>query len=400
MTGRIPTRSYLKPTSTSATTGGHNYHFADTATSENDTLEEDADKYELRPRGREKAYRSTSKERLDDIILIGKDICEGDTLNSIALQYSCTVADLKRVNNFINEQDFFALRSIKIPVKRFSVLTESHFSPKVKPSRTLSFQASLDPQESDQNIATLPSDNADSFFQEVDRDIENIVKSTDTKKENLHEVVSALTQDVSFVPELKPAKRKDPYFGADWGLGWWTAVVIMVIVGIVTPVFYFLYYELFINVETNRRRDLRLMWYSTEGETRKVVTFSIMDDSDPEGKESIIIRLTQTDGGSRILPSSDTITIVILANDYVAGLISFQTASRSVIGREGERLLFNVFRTPPGHGNVTVHWKIIGQRLELNFENSTGLLHFPEVCWATLQCEEFKKDLLNSIGIM
>ncbi|XP_063312822.1 lysM and putative peptidoglycan-binding domain-containing protein 3 [Pelobates fuscus] len=243
MTGRIPTRSYLKPTSVSATTGGHNYHFADTATSENDTLEEDADKYELRPRGREKAYRSTSKERLDDIILIGKDICEGDTLNSIALQYSCTVADLKRVNNFINEQDFFALRSIKIPVKRFSVLTESHFSPKVKPSRTLSFQASLDPQEGDQNIATLPSDNADSFFQEVDRDIENIVKSTDTKKENLHEVVSALTQDVSFVPELKPAKRKDPYFGADWGLGWWTAVVIMVIVGIVTPVFYFLYYE-------------------------------------------------------------------------------------------------------------------------------------------------------------
>ncbi|XP_075449203.1 adhesion G-protein coupled receptor V1 isoform X3 [Ascaphus truei] len=115
-----------------------------------------------------------------------------------------------------------------------------------------------------------------------------------------------------------------------------------------------------------------------EGETRKLVTLTILDDSVPEENETIIICLTQTDGGSRILPSLNTVTIVILANDNVAGVISFQTASRSVIGREGEKLQLHVLRTSPGRGNVTVYWQIIGHRLELNFENSVGLLFFQE----------------------
>ena len=62
---------------------------------------------------------------------------------------------------------------------------------------------------------------------------------------------------------------------------------------------------------------------------------NILDDSEPEDDESILVRLVATEGGSRILPSSDTVTVNILANDNVAGIVSFQTASRSVIGHEG-----------------------------------------------------------------
>lgn len=71
------------------------------------------------------------------------------------------------------------------------------------------------------------------------------------------------------------------------------------------------------------------------GETKKEITLTILDDSEPEDDESIIISLTHTEGGSRIIPSSDTVTVVILANDNVGGVLSFQTASRSVIGHEG-----------------------------------------------------------------
>ncbi|XP_053146642.1 adhesion G-protein coupled receptor V1 isoform X4 [Hemicordylus capensis] len=110
-----------------------------------------------------------------------------------------------------------------------------------------------------------------------------------------------------------------------------------------------------------------------EGETKKGITLTILDDTEPEDNESIIISLTHTEGGSRILPSSDTVTVVILANDNVAGVISFQTASRSVIGHEGELLQFHVVRTAPGAGNVTVDWQIIGQHLEQNFENVSGM---------------------------
>lgn len=61
----------------------------------------------------------------------------------------------------------------------------------------------------------------------------------------------------------------------------------------------------------------------------------IRDDSEPEDSESLMIGLVNTAGGSRILPSSDTVTIVILANDNVAGIVGFDQSSRSVIAREG-----------------------------------------------------------------
>ncbi|NXY21530.1 GPR98 protein, partial [Atrichornis clamosus] len=115
-----------------------------------------------------------------------------------------------------------------------------------------------------------------------------------------------------------------------------------------------------------------------EGETKKVVTLTVLDDPEPEDNESIIISLVHTEGGSRILPSFDTVTVVILASDNVAGIISFQTAGRSVIGREGEQLQFHIVRTPPGLGNVTVEWKIVGHNVEQNFENYSGILFFPE----------------------
>ena len=71
----------------------------------------------------------------------------------------------------------------------------------------------------------------------------------------------------------------------------------------------------------------------------------------------------------------------------------------------GEILQFHVIRTPPGRGNVTVSWKIIGQNLELNFANSTGQLFFPEVIAPrktvlnyleeTVFCEEHGKILMK-----
>lgn len=70
--------------------GGHAYLFGNNG-SENDLSEEDGESFELRSRGRERPRRSTSKEKLDDIIYLTRDIQEGDTLNSIALQYHCSV---------------------------------------------------------------------------------------------------------------------------------------------------------------------------------------------------------------------------------------------------------------------------------------------------------------------
>lgn len=70
-------------------TGGHLYPFVST---ESEGAEEEGELSELRPRGREKVRRSASRDRLDDIVLLTKDIREGDTLNAIALQFCCSVS--------------------------------------------------------------------------------------------------------------------------------------------------------------------------------------------------------------------------------------------------------------------------------------------------------------------
>ncbi|XP_028731466.1 lysM and putative peptidoglycan-binding domain-containing protein 3 [Peromyscus leucopus] len=248
MAGRNQNRTVSLP----GTQGSGQLHTFGNCT-DSDLLEEDAEVYELRPRGREKVRRSTSRDRLDDIILLTKDIQEGDTLNAVALQYCCTVADIKRVNNLISDQDFFALRSIKIPVKKFSSLTETLHPLKGRQALHPPPVACAPEREAVAPGACLPStESAGRFLEEVDRDIEQIGKCTDTKRENLSEVVSALTARQSrFEPESRSAHRKDPYYGADWGIGWWTAVVIMLIVGIITPVFYLLYYEILAKVDVS-----------------------------------------------------------------------------------------------------------------------------------------------------
>lgn len=70
--------------------GGHAYLFGNNG-SENDLSEDDGENYELRPRGKERLRRSTSREKMEDIVYLTRDIQDGDTLNSISLQYHCSV---------------------------------------------------------------------------------------------------------------------------------------------------------------------------------------------------------------------------------------------------------------------------------------------------------------------
>ena len=55
------------------------------------------------------------------------DIKPGDTLLSLSIKYKVPVAELKRVNNILADQGFYALKRIKIPVKPFSLLLPEDF---------------------------------------------------------------------------------------------------------------------------------------------------------------------------------------------------------------------------------------------------------------------------------
>lgn len=172
------------------------------------------------------------------------------------------MADIKRANNLLTEQDFFALRSVKIPVRRFSVLTETHnvgllnsTSPTAARRVPLISSVLSLPSESSTDSSSS-ADSVEGFLQEKDKDIEQLVKSTGPSRSSLNEVVSSLTMQQQQQPllggvEYKLTQRKDPYYGADWGMRWWTAVAIMLVVGIVTPVFYLLYYEVLVKSDVS-----------------------------------------------------------------------------------------------------------------------------------------------------
>lgn len=171
---------------------------------------------------------------------------------------SFQVADIKRANNLLTEQDFFALRSVKIPVKKFSVLTETHNTTPHKSGspgttrRLVELEATAC-EAGDSASSSSSTDSVGSFLQEKDKDIELLVKSTGSSRSSLSEVVSSLSPQQPLLgdPERRPPLRKDPYYGADWGMRWWTAVAIMLVVGIVTPVFYLLYYEVLMKADVS-----------------------------------------------------------------------------------------------------------------------------------------------------
>lgn len=179
-------------------------------------------------------------------------------MNALALQYCCTVADIKRINNLINDQDFFALRSIKIPVKKITLLGEKHSPVTSRLVPRVALESNAQFQEFKAGAESYSSnENADNFLREVDKDIERIVKSNDTTREHLNEVVSALSSQPFYqAADRKIVPKKDPHYGADWGMRWWNAVMIMLVVGIVTPLFYLLYYEVLVKVETSHHSTM------------------------------------------------------------------------------------------------------------------------------------------------
>jgi len=60
----------------------------------------------------------------DEVVILEREILPNDTLQSFSLMYNCNVNDIKRANNLISEQDFFALKKLKIPVKKYGLLTD------------------------------------------------------------------------------------------------------------------------------------------------------------------------------------------------------------------------------------------------------------------------------------
>ncbi|KTG06507.1 hypothetical protein cypCar_00036201 [Cyprinus carpio] len=145
------------------------------------------------------------------------------------------VADIKRVNNLFQEQDMYALKSIKIPVKKHGLLTEASSELRNPQQRHYNNVASTKSAEA--NVSGRPQvQEYTNYLKEVDSDIERLIQSTDPSEE--------VFSSGSWISKRWGWRsRRLRSYGADWGIQWWNAVIAMLLIGIVLPIFYVVYFK-------------------------------------------------------------------------------------------------------------------------------------------------------------
>ena len=121
--------------------------------------------------------------------------------------------------------------------------------------------------------------------------------------------------------------------------------------------------------------------FADKDNTSQNYLLTIKDDDIPETDEEFVIKLVNPTGGARVAPGlGNNVTIIIQANDGVAGQVGFDEQSRSVVAMEGRRVSLLVNRTRP-NGRVSVDWLITGANASSDFTDVSGTVVFSEV-WA------------------
>ncbi|XP_076847438.1 lysM and putative peptidoglycan-binding domain-containing protein 4 isoform X2 [Brachyhypopomus gauderio] len=236
--GEAPSRAFQAPVDVHASADGQVYMFHGrqeevALTSEDEEL----NVMELRPRNQESS--SQERTRVGELLLLERHISHEDSLNKLALQYGCQVADIKRVNNLIKDQDLYALKSIKIPVKKHGLLTEP--GAEVNGPQRCSLSTPPPPPAHPPDAAEAGSYGPQvleytDFLREVDSDIERLIQSSEAQEE-------------MFAGDSDGARRQGSRgqhlssYGADWGIHWWNAVIAMLLIGVVLPIFYVVYFK-------------------------------------------------------------------------------------------------------------------------------------------------------------
>lgn len=186
---------------------------------------------------------------------IEAQVQEGDTLQAIALRFYCSIAELKRINQIHKDNEIFARRTIKVPVTPYSVLTELIPSEQPEPTPSTSKQTPKSIQQLLQSNG-IPQLHQSSSLQKEEKDyaidcnavIMNSTLASSVSPYSDVEPAEQVTEDT----QLLPNKEKIPVeaivvkeltsHGADFGLKWFHLVCFMLLLVVVIPIVYILFY--------------------------------------------------------------------------------------------------------------------------------------------------------------
>lgn len=137
------------------------------------------------------------------------------------------MADIKRLNNLMQEQDFYALKLVRIPVQKHSFLGETATMLRGQREDFLHSAAKLKPLDTSRTHRQ-PIEVSD-FVMDVEQDTERLIQSANDPDET--------KQPRLIVREGSPSK-------ADCGIQWWNAVAAVLVIGIILPVFFLLFFKM------------------------------------------------------------------------------------------------------------------------------------------------------------
>ena len=124
--------------------------------------------------------------------------------------------------------------------------------------------------------------------------------------------------------------------------------------------------------------------FNDKDNSSKSYFINIKDDAIPEGDEEIIIKLVNPTGGATVAPGlGNNVTVVIQANDGVAGQVGFDEQSRSLVVKEGSQVSLTINRTH-SVGRVSVDWQVSGANASSDFDAISGTVTFNAVGTFTL----------------
>jgi len=167
------------------------------------------------------------------IVIVEKPIHPQESIQAFAIRYRVPVSQLKRLNNLQNDQDFYALKHCRVPVRRFGLLHESSTSSTIVNLNEQSITNLSLP------VTNLSQQNHHAFLNAMDHDL----ASMRAKVEQLIEtptttLVSDQPTTKMMVRSISKPRTDLTCDGADCGCKFWHIVLVIVLIALLVPLIY------------------------------------------------------------------------------------------------------------------------------------------------------------------